>query len=205
MMGAKNCGRKRLVCLVIAGWIMAACAGSSYINVRYQLPAASDRLKGKVVSLDFKDFRAQKNFLSETAQKDFNKFSGLFSLTLAKENTEDELLGAFDIDSLFKEAFRKRLAAMGISVAPAAAGIPVIELGIREFFLDYQSRKWITSVSYQAKLTADNGRTATESVNITAERTKTFGKSNVEKYLGEIFSECLNKLDVEKLFQQAGI
>ena len=204
-MNAENNSKYLYMRILLIGLVLTACAGSSYIQVRYQLPLASDQLAGKVVSLDFKDLRTRKNFLSDSAQKDFESFSGLFSLSLVKQNQEDELIGAFDIESLFKEAFRKRLAAMGIKVVPAGGGIPVMELDLRDFFLDYRSRKWITSVSFQARLLTDKGPTAAESVNITGERTKTFGKNNVEKHLSEIFSECLNKLNIAKLFRETGV
>ena len=83
--------------------------------------------------------------------------------------------------------------------------LPSMEIGLKEFFLDYKNRKWITSISYQARLLKDEGNTATEKVSITGERTKTIGRLNVEKYLGEIFSNSLNKLDASKLFQQVGL
>ncbi len=199
-MNQKNRSRFTYFTILSLGFLLAACASSSYINVRYQLPAATGQLKGKVVSLGFKDLRANKDILGVTAQNDFKNFSGLFSLTLAEENAEEKILGAFNLESLFMEAFRKRLMTLGVNVAPPAKDIPVIEMGLKDFFIDYRGRQWITSVSIQARMIVNTGKTATESVNIIGERYKTLGKSNVEKHLSEIFSECLNKLDIDKLF-----
>jgi len=196
---------RRLLFLMV-GIMMMSCATSSYIPIRYQLPPASDQLQGRTVSLAFEDLRADKNFLSPNAQKEFKKFSGLFSLYLARANQQDELVGGFKVETLFKEAIKSRLEGMGVKVAASPGpSQPVMEIRLKEFFLDYKSMQWITTVGYQAQLSRDKGNSASETVSISGERMKTIGRGNVEKYLGEIFSESLNKLDVNKLFQQTGL
>jgi hypothetical protein len=202
-MGIKSKSNIATILILAIGLYITACATSTYINVRYQVPFPSNQLKGRTVSLDFIDMRAEKNFLSPTAQDDFKNFSGLFSLYLAKENEKEELIGGFNVEALFKTALKNRLEAIGVKVVPESPGLPVIEIGLKEFFLDYKYRKWITTVSFQARLLKDQGTTATEGVSITGERMKTLGRGNVEKYLSEIFSESLNKLNIPKLFQQA--
>ena len=47
--------------------------------------------------------------------------------------------------------------------------------------------------------------TATDRVTITGTRTKMWGYGNVEDFLGKIFSESLNKLDIAKLFEKVGL
>ena len=193
--------------ILIAIGLLAACATHSYIDVRYQLPLNSAELKGRTVSLDFKDLRPEKNFLSPAAQKDFKGFSGLFSLYISSEIQKNELVGGFNVETLFREAFKRRLEAMGVKVVPPASdnSVPVIKLGLNEFYLDFKSRKWITSVGYQARLSAPGGRSATETVSVTGERAKIIGKGDAEKYLGDLFTDSMNKLDIYKLFQQAGL
>jgi len=194
------------ILFLAAGLYITACAASSYINIRYQLPPSSDKLKGRAVFLDFKDMRTEKKFLSPTAQNEFKKFSGLFSLYLARENKKDELVGGFNVETLFREALKIRLETMGVKVvSERPENLPVFEIGLKDFFLDYKSRKWIIRASYQARLFKDQGTTATENVSITGERMKTLGRSSVENSLGEIFSDSLNKLDVRKLFEQVGL
>ena len=193
-----------LVCFAVV--LLASCATHSYIDVKYQLPLSSYELKGKAVSLDFRDLRPEKIFLSPAAQKDFKYFSGLFSLYISSETQKNELVGGYNVEMLFKESFKRRLEAMGVKVLPAPdKSESVIEIGLKEFYLDYKSRKWITSVSYQARLVTPEGHSATESVSITGERAKIIGKGDAEKYLGVIFTDSLNKLDIDKLFQQAGL
>jgi len=205
-MNPKPSRNVRRLFFLMVGIMMVSCATSSYIPIRYQLPPASEQLKGQTVSLTFKDLRAEKNFLSPGAQKEFKKFSGLFSLYLARTNQPEELVGGFNVETLFKEAVKGRLEGMGVKVAAGpSSGVPVMEIRLKEFFLDYKSLRWFTTVSYQAQLSKDKGNSATETVTISGERMKTIGRGEVEKYLGEIFSESLNKLNVDKLFQQAGL
>lgn len=204
-MGLKSQNTAYMLFLAV-GLYITACAASSYINVRYQLPPPSNKLKGRAVFLDLKDMRTEKKFLSPTAQNEFKKFSGLFSLYLAKDNKKDELVGGFNVETLFKEALKSRLETMGVKVvSERPQDLPVIEISLKEFFLDYKNRKMITTISYQARLLKDQDTTATENVSITGERMKTLGRGNVEKYLSEIFSDSLNQLSVPKLFQQVGL
>ena len=194
------------VLFLIIGLLLGACSSGSYINVRYQLPPASDQLKSRTVSLGFNDMRPDKIFLSETAQKEFKNFSGLFSLYIARENQEDKLIGGYDVENLFTRALQQRLESMGVKIASQGAkDLPVLEITLKNFSMDYKSRKWITTVSYQARLTKDKTRSANETVTITGERMKIIGRGSAEDYLGEIFTDSLNKLDLEKLFKQAGV
>lgn len=194
------------VILLIIGMLLGACSSGSYINVRYQLPPTSDQLKNRTVSIGFKDMRPDKTFLSESAQKDFKNFSGLFSLYIAQENQEDKLIGGYNVEDLFKRALKKRLESMGVKIASQGTkGLPVLEITLKNFFLDYKSRKWITTISYQARLAGDKSRSANETVSVTGERMKIIGRGSAEEYLGEIFTDSLNKLDLEKLFKQAGV
>ena len=133
--------RKHVIFILIPAIVISvlACASSSYINLKYQLPSESQQLIGKTVFIEVKDMRKNTAFLSETAKDDFKNFSGLFSLYLAKENAPEELLGGFKAETLFREALKNRLQAMGISVSTERKNFPVLELGLKEFFLDYQS------------------------------------------------------------------
>jgi hypothetical protein len=187
-----------------AGILVLSCTTSSYIPIKYQLPTASDQLKGRTVSLTFKDMRTEKNFLSPSAQKEFKNFSGLFSLYLARANQQDELVGGFKVETLFKEAMKSRLEGMGVKVvANPSPTQPVMDIRLMEFFLDYRNLQWITTVSYQAQVSL-KGNKATETVTISGERMKVVGRKNAEKHLGEIFSESLNKVNADKLFKQVG-
>jgi len=199
-------GIKVFVIFALIGIWVGACSSGSYINLRYQLPPASDQFKGRTVFLEFKDMRTDKDFLSETAKKDFENFAGLFSLHLSNENMTDELVGGFNVETLFKEALKRRLGSVGVDVTDERTkDIPVMELVLNKFSLDYRKRKWITDISFQVRLIKEKSKIATETVSGTSESVKIWGWKNAEKNLGEIFTDCFNKLNIEKLFQQAGL
>ncbi len=189
--------------LITIGIFFIACAGSSYINIRYQLPTPSDQFKDRTLLIDFVDKRTKKNFLSPTAQDEFRKFSGLFSLYLVRENQTDELVGGFNEETLFIEALKSRLENMGIRVvSERKKDLPIIEIVLKEFFLDYKSRKWIPHISFQTRLLKNERHIATETISISGERIIILGRGDVETYLGEIFTDSLNQLDLSKSFKQ---
>jgi len=192
---------------VLAFWVglLAGCTSATYINVNYQLPAAPDKLTGQKVFLEYKDSRTEKVFLSPSAQAEFKYFTGIFSLTLTGGQQEN-LLGSFDAASLFKEAFKRRLNTMGIQAASARADKqPVMEIVLKDFFLDLKDRKWMARISFDAQLTAEPGRVATQTVSGAAERLKTVGRGEAEKVLGEIFTDAVNDVKISELFQKVGL
>ncbi len=205
-MKLKYRGIKVFVIFLFIGISVGACYNNSYINIKYQLPPTSDQLTGKTVFLEFKDMRTDKAFLSETAKKDFKNFADLFSLHLANENKNVELMGGFNVEALFKEALKKRLGSIGVNVtSERKEEMPVMELALNKFYLDYRKRKWITDISFQVRLIKDKSNTAIETISGTSESIKILGRKNAERYLGEIFTDSFNKLNIAKLFQQAGL
>ena len=128
------------------------------------------------------------------------------SAFLARKNKKDQLVGGFNMESLFKEALKYRLESMGVKVeSEAKKNLPVMEIGLKNFFMDYKNRKWVINISYQIRLLKDEGNIASETVKSTGERMKMLGRGNVEKFLGEIFTDGLNEPNVSKLFQQVGL
>jgi len=194
--------------LTIIGFLLSliwACASPSYLNVRYNLPPASDVLQGKKVVLNIIDTRSNKNILSEKAQKEFGNFDGSFVLSL----TEGKISGPveiLDLPSLFKKALKKRLETVGVEVVTGDMNdAPLFEITLKKFFLDLKGLNWIVDISYETKLTRDNKNIARENVSGEAERHLSTGKGSAEKLIGEIFSESINKLGIEKLFKTVGI
>jgi hypothetical protein len=194
--------------LTIIGFLLSlilACASPSYLNVRYNLPPASDVLQGKKVVLNIIDTRSNKNIFSEKAQKEFGNFDGSFVLSL----TEGKISGPvklLDLPSLFKEALKKRLETVGVEVVTGDMNdAPLFEITLKKFFLDLKGLKWIVDISYETKLTRDNKNIARMNISGKAERHIAMGKGSGEKLVGEIFSESINDLDIQKLFKTVGI
>ncbi|MFC1814354.1 hypothetical protein ACFL0M_00115 [Thermodesulfobacteriota bacterium] len=188
--------------LLIGIWFVAC--STSYINVNYRLPSASESLKSRTVFIEFKDMRTEKAFLTKAAQKEFKHFTGIFSLKLAGAKKNN--LGGHDANSLFKEAFKKRLNTLGIEVTPARGkNQPIMEIVLKEFLLDLKGRNWSISIVFETRLIKDQDNIATETVSATGERFKSLGRRDAEKVLGEIFSDSLNKIDIQKLFQKVAL
>ncbi|MEW6670577.1 MAG: hypothetical protein AB1427_02685 [Thermodesulfobacteriota bacterium] len=190
--------------LTIGLVLLAGCASTTYINVDYKLPDAPTQLKGQTVFLDYQDARAEKVFLSPAAQAEFKYFTGIFSLTLTGPQ-RDNLVGSFDAASLFKEAFKRRLGTMGVEVASVRTDKqPVMEIIVKDFFLDLKDRKWMARINFETRLTGDPGRVATQTVSGAAERLKTIGRRDAETVLGEIFTDAVNNVKISELFQKVG-
>ena len=192
--------------VMLIGVLGAACATKSYINVNYRLPLSSYDLKGKKVFLEIKDMRSDKAIFGEKAKAKFKNFTGLFLFSLSKGEKKNYVIGAFDLPSLFEAAFSRRLENMGIEILTEKKETePVIEIDLKKFILDLADRKWIAEISYEARLIKENRILARETISANAKRYKWRSQGDVEKVLGEIFTDLVNNIDFVKLFQQADL
>ncbi len=190
--------------VMLIGVLVLACATKSYINVNYRLPLSSYDLKGKKVFLEIKDMRSDKAIFGEKAKTKFKNFTGLFLFSLSKGEQKDYVIGAFYLPSLFEAAFSRRLENMGIEILTEQKETePVIEIDLKKFILDLADRKWVAEISYEARLIKENRLLARETISGNAKRYKLLSQGDVEKVLGEIFTDLVNNLDFRKLFQQA--
>ena len=181
--------------------IAAGCASTSYIEVTYQLPEPQQNLDRKAVALQVVDQRPTATIAGPNAKKELEYFTGLFSLSVARDGKKPMLIGALDLTALFKEALKQRLESEGITVLDqATAAQPSVEIQIKEFILDRDGKNWKAALAYQA-VTSKGGRVLTsQTVSGGAERLKIVGTRDAEKLLGEIFSDMVNQLDPVKLF-----
>ena len=185
---------------------IGACSSKPFLVVQYQMPAKTDTLAGREVLPTVSDFRENKAFLSENAQKSLKGFNDTYSLVAIKEDGSGNLLGVYKIDSLLTELFKLRLKNMGIRVTPYTNSPEYkLEVDLGDFKLDLVGSKWVMQMSYQASLLKDSRQLAMESVSGSAERLKVMGKGDAEKLLGELMSDMVNKLDLAKLFLKARI
>ena len=190
--------------VMLIGVLGAACATKSYINVNYRLPLSSYDLKGKKVFLEIKDMRSDKAIFGEKAKAKFKNFTGLFLFSLSKGEKKNYVIGAFDLPSLFEAAFSRRLENMGIEILTEQKETePVIEIDLQNFLLDLADGKWVAEISYEARLIKENRLLARETISGSAKRYKLLSQGDVEKVLGEIFTDMVNNLDFRKLFQEA--
>jgi hypothetical protein len=192
-----------LVCIWVIVAVVGACASKSYINVNYRLPVASNDLKGKRVFLECRDIRSDKTIFGQNAQAEFKHFTGLFSLWV-NQGKKPFVAGAFDLPSLFKEAFKRKFENSGVDVVTQPEKtIPVLEIVIKKFRLDLVDRKWVAAIRYDARLLKGDLLLVTKTISGDAERLKVIGQGDAEKVLGELFTEIVNRLNLGKLLDLA--
>ena len=190
---------------LVLAFLAAACAPKPFLKVQYQLPSPSSTLEDKKVALAVSDLRAKKTLLSENARMSLKNFDETFSLIVLRKDGSGNLIGVYDLVSLLTEVFQQRFKNEGIqSVAVADNALPEVKIEISKFQLDVAKRKWIVSMNYRASLLDNGTLLSQESVSGEAERLKVTGKSDAEKILGELLTDMVNKLNLVRLFQQAG-
>ncbi len=193
--------RNLLLITTLALFVLPACAGNSYVNVKYQLPTAAAIPAEQKAGLAVADQRTDPAVFAGKAAEEFEHFTGLFSLTVAQEKG-NHLAGAFELTELFKEALKRRLEKSGITILPQAPSeTPVINIGLTEFHITLEGRTWKAVLGYQVELTKEGQVLTTQTISGQAERAKIVGHGDAEKLLGEIFSDMVNRLDTQKLFK----
>lgn len=195
---------RHLALLVAAGVMIGACAPKTYIDVDYRLSMADPSLAGRTVFIETRDDRSDEAMFNQRAKDQFPHFTGFFALSLQSPDDRSTALGAYEVPALFETAIAKRLAKMGVAVTTARSpDIPVFQVKLEQFRIKLIGRKWMADIRYEANLTRDGRLVAREVVSGSAERMKIVGSGGAEKVISEIFSEMINRLDVERLFQQA--
>ena len=185
--------------------IVAACAKPYHFYVKYDLTESAIPLEGQKVFLQVLDARDSADFLSQNAKKEFNMWDGRFALYHTPKKPKGDI-ETYPLSGLIEAAMKKRLESKGITVVKEKMGdTPLFEVTLNKFFLGLNDRTWVSDLSYEVKLTRDNQKTGRETVSGQAERTKIMGRGAGEILVGDIFTESINRLNIEKLFKNAGI
>ena len=183
----------------------SACSPLPYLEVNYRLPLRSESLKGQKVSLDLEDARPGKDMIGRGARDDFGGFSGNMSLAVAREAGTGIRMGVYEAPSLFKEAFQKRLENAGAEVLSIKEkGVPDLTVVIQKFLLDLVDRRWMVQMAYEARLSKDGKVLARQIVSGEGERMKIMGRDQADVILGEVFTDLVNRVDLDRLFREAG-
>jgi hypothetical protein len=198
----KATSAKSIVLVWVVSTIVFSCAKSPYINVDYRPQNEQSAITiGKPVTLEAVDLRPVKDTLNRSAQKKFTEFSEQF--TLNEKKTEDQLtpLGNYTVPELFETAFEYRLKKLGVQVS--AQPMPEtlqLQIQIDKFQIHLVEGDWLADIGYRASLVDGEKRIAGESVTGSAQRLKGIGKGGAEKVIGEIFTDAVNRLNLERLF-----
>ena len=196
----RNVFYQLILLMFIALPLAAGCASTSYIEITYQLPEPQQNLTAKTVSLQVVDQRSTDAIAGPHARTELEYFTGLFSLYMTAGDKQPELVGAFDLTALFREALKKRLESEGVTVLDAGnSDQPALEVRIKAFILDRDGKNWKASLAYTATASKAGRELTNQTVSGNAERLKIVGTRDAEKLLGDIFSDMVNRLDPEKL------
>jgi hypothetical protein len=195
-----------IITMMVLGAVLGcfACGNKSYINVAYHLPATTGSLAGRTVYIETRDLRSGTEIFNAAAKEHFKHFTGLFSLSIENGTDERTVVGAYPLAQLFETTMKRRLVQLGIQIADQpSADIPTFQIKLNQFHIDLVGQKWQADISYEANLSQDAQLVAREVVTGSAERMKVIGTGGAEKIVGEIFTDMINRLNIERLFQQA--
>jgi len=190
--------------LFLLGFIVS-CTTISFLKVNYHLPVTTNELKGKSVFLSFEDVRQSKDLLGEGARQDFKNFSENISFSVSQGTENGYNIGVFDLSALFVEAFKRRFEALGIEVVQKKKESQIeIKIVLTAFLLDQVGRSWTFDMGYEARLIKGSDMLTKQMISGQSERVKLIGLREADILVGESFTGLVNKLDLERLFQQAG-
>jgi len=184
--------------------LLVSCASVDNVKLLYQLPQNSSQFSGREVYLTLQDARPSRTILEMGARRELTSFPGNVIYSIAKYNQAGFRLGPYQVMDMVKDGFKRRLENMGFRVLPLSdSSKPTLTIVLQGFSLDFVSRKWIASMRYEARLLENGKLLATQSISAQTERYKVIGKKGADEALGEVFSDALNRLNVERLFEQA--
>ena len=150
------------------------------------------------------DTRTDRYILTPAAQREFKGFDNTYSLSWTYPEEKRTYAGEYDLEGLFQVAFEKRLERMGVDVSSTELDQrPVLQIDIHELKIDLEGRNWLAQMSYTASLLKDNQLVARDKVSGSAERVRIIGRKGADNTLSDIFSDIINKLKLDSLFDQA--
>ena len=78
----------------------------------------------------------------------------------------------------------------------------VLRIDINQFRINLVGQKWMADVGFEAKLIEGQQTISRETVSASAQQVKIMGSAGAEEVIGEIFTDAINRLNIERLFDQ---
>jgi hypothetical protein len=205
-MEEKNRARTPFIVMLFVLMAVSACTTIPELKVTYQLPKRSESLKGKKIFVGFEDARKSKDLIGKGAQEQYKNFSGNITLFFTRGDEEGFKIGVYHVPALFNEVFKEKLEHLGAEVVSESKESEVeMMIVLKDLLLDLADRDWVVWMDYEARLMKQGELLASQTISGQAERLKVLGRRDADKVMGEIFSDVVNRLDVPRLFQQAGL
>ncbi|MGD9311034.1 MAG: hypothetical protein PVG51_17955, partial [Desulfosarcina sp.] len=134
----------KMVVPLMMALALIACSKKAYIDVDYRLPADTDALAGRTVTIETRDLRSEKEIFDKRAKEQFKYFTGLFALSLILPEDQQKVLGAYELPKLFEAALAQRLQKLGVAVSDASSpNIAVFQIKIIQFRIKLIGQKWM--------------------------------------------------------------
>jgi hypothetical protein len=186
-------------------FLLPYCSPIPHLQLTYRLPPPQKALAGKKVFVAVEDMRTDKNTLGMGARRDLETSTGDISLAIAKGPDPGIIKGIYQPPALMKEALQSRLKYEGVDVVSEDTASTGIFIVIKSFFLDRKDRKWEANIAYEARLVSEGKVLSKQVVSGEAERFELVGTEQADVVLGELFTDAMNRLDLNKLFQESGL
>lgn len=189
-----------LFCLMVG-----TCSSIPRLNVSYVVPVGAAVSPPKEIGLKVEDARRSGNVFGPAAVAQQGGNVQMVSLSVGSAVDDVSPEGIYDVPGLMQEAFKRKFAAGGFKVVTGAKeGIPVAVIVIKEFFLDIVKHNWTGRIAYDAKLVVDSDVKITRTIEGTGRRLNVLGRADADVLIGELFTDCVNRLDLKRLFEIAG-
>ncbi len=195
-----------LPAILVALCLVAGCAAVQDVRVTYSIPDPVSALDGRKVFIEFEDVRKQKEILGPGAQEAYTYHSGNVALFLSKSGEDPYPAGLKDVPSLLRDVFSLRIRQLGGDVVTRKSEAEaVLRIVLKTFSLDLKDRTWVGRMAYGLQVHRGDRLRARQAVSGEAERVKIYGLKQADQVMGELFTDLVNRPDMPKLFQEAGL
>jgi hypothetical protein len=200
-----NQGWMRILGILAALLFTQACSSIAYVQLNDRLPTKGTTLVGKKAFLSVEDERKTKEFAGRGVKREFDNFSESIAYSVKKGAEPSLKQGLYDAPSLVKEAFRLRVENEGVEIVPEKkAGQVELVFALQEFSLDLVNRNWKVRMGYEVRLLRDGAFLAKQFATGEAERLKILGTEQADTVVGDLFADVMNRMNLAKLFRDAG-
>jgi hypothetical protein len=194
-----------MMCILGALLLTQGCSSIAYVQLNDRFPEKAAGLAGKRAFLSVEDERQTKEFAGRGVKREFDQFSETVAYSVQRGAEPILKMGLYDVPSAVKEAFRVRVESEGVEIlTERKAGQIELVLALQDFSLDLVSRNWKVRFGYEVRLIKNGNLLAKQFANGEAERLKLMGTEQADAVVGDLFSDVMNRLNVAKLFKDAG-
>jgi hypothetical protein len=194
---------KRIIPMVTALLILTAACASQRQSISYSPPQEAP-LVAKTIGLTIRDVREDKEVLSPAVQdmRIMSGLGGVVNLLMPQARAD---LNPSDIAQAFDEAFKIRLANIGVAVR--SGDLPdgvTLAIDIEQVRLDLVGSKFRADVSYLARVMQQGRVIQEERVLGNVEQYNLLGAKTGREVISQAFSMAVNNLPIRLLQKPAG-